>query len=98
MSVVDLTLSFWSKQAQAAKASFGEARGKALNNDLGLDDTDAMAGALSLGLVELDGDLLRVPSPRLRTTCWAAAVIRKWPVARFATASPGWRRPTAACA
>jgi len=33
--------------------------------DLGLEDTDAMASALSLGLVELDGDTLRVPSPRL---------------------------------
>lgn len=33
--------------------------------DLGLDDADAMAQALDLGLVEIDGDRVRVPSPRL---------------------------------
>ncbi len=52
MSVVDLTLSFWSKQAQAAKASFGEARGKALNNDLGLDDMVKLWNAFSFGTLD----------------------------------------------
>lgn len=52
MSVVDFTLSFWSKQTDAARMVFGEARSKALQRDLGLDDMIKLWNEFSFGTLD----------------------------------------------